>query len=109
MKKLLFCYVALVIYFAANYGYYYYLEDASPEAVFFEKEYLTLQVRFDNIFANQSDGKRLDQLSSDEREKVIAYCKFRLGIITELSTEDELEQCKYGSTPLHFRRQYQIE
>lgn len=105
MKKAFVC-LLVVLYFVLNYGYYIYIEDAEVERVFFKKKSITLQVRFDNIFANQGDDKVLSDLSSEERDKVINYCKYRLGIITELSTRCELERCKYGKTPLHFRRKY---
>jgi len=106
MRVFLAFFMLIVAFFFINYGYYDYLEDADPEAIFFEKKYPTLQVKFYNIFANQSDGKRLNQLSSEDRDRVIAYCKYRLGIVTNLSSEEDLERCKYGNSPLHFRQKY---
>lgn len=108
MKKAIFLTLILsVFYLISKYGYYEYLEDATPEKIFFEKKYFTLQVRFDNIFANQSDERGIEVLTLSQREKVINYCKYRLGVITQLDTQEELEHCKYGYTPLHFRKKFQ--
>lgn len=62
--------------------------------VFFIKKYPTLQVRFENIFLSDRDDKPLAHLSDEERGVVIAYCKYRLGIKTELNTQAELDACK---------------
>lgn len=106
MKRLIFVVIALgAFYLISTYGYYYYMEDAENEKIFFKKKHYTLQVKFYNIFANQGDGRPLAKLSANQREKVINYCKYRLGIITELSTQAELDRCKYGYTPEHFRPQ----
>ena len=77
-----------------NVGFYetYFAED--NRTVFFIKKYPTLQVRFENIFLSDRDDKPLAYLSDEERGVVIAYCKYRLGIETELKTQDELEACK---------------
>ena len=102
MKAIIFV-IFLVLYGVFNYGYYIYLEDAEPERILFKKRFLSPQVRFDNIFANEADDVKFEQLTFEQRNKVIAYCKYRLGIITELTTEADLEQCKYGFSPKHFR------
>ena len=47
-----------------------------------------------NIFLTDQDEKALDRLSDEERRVVIEYCKYRLGIATELNTQDELNACK---------------
>ncbi len=62
--------------------------------MFFIKSSPTLQVRFENIFLTDADDKPLERLSDEERGLVIAYCKYRLGIETELDTQDELNVCK---------------
>lgn len=101
MKKLIL--VLTLIIAALNIGYYTYLEDADPEKVFFIKKSLTLQIAFENIFANEGDHKKLHQLSEKERTQVIDYCRYRLGITTALKTEEELERCKEGQHPSEFR------
>lgn len=63
-------------------------------SVFFIKKHPTLQVRFENIFLTDEDDKTIDRLSDEERSMVINYCKYRLGIKTELKTQKELEACK---------------
>lgn len=62
--------------------------------VFFIKKYPSLQVEFVNLFASDADDKPLDQLSPLERTTVRDYCKYRLGIETELKTQAELDVCK---------------
>jgi hypothetical protein len=51
-------------------------------------------MKFENIFANLRDDKKLSKLDIQERQKVIDYCKYRLGIDTTLETQDDLERCK---------------
>jgi hypothetical protein len=103
MKKTLLALTA-ILYLILNYGYYNYIEDGEAESIFFEKKHLTLQVKFYNIYAGQSDHKKLSELTIEQREKIINYCKYRLGIITKLTNDDDLERCKFGNTPLHFRK-----
>lgn len=75
-------------------GYYEtrYVED--NKMVFFIKKAPTLQVEFVNLFANDADNKKVHELDDEERQVVIDYCKYRLGIETELKTQEELEICK---------------
>lgn len=70
----------------------YFAED--NRSVFFIKKHPTFQIRFENIFLTDEDYKPIDRLSDEEREVVINYCKYRLGIETELRTQKELEACK---------------
>ena len=62
--------------------------------VFFIKKQPALQVQFENIFLTDEEEKPLERLSDEERRAVINYCKYRLGIETELKTQEELETCK---------------
>jgi hypothetical protein len=62
--------------------------------VFFIKKHPALQVQFENIFLADEDEKPLERLSDEERRAVINYCKYRLGIETELKRQEELETCK---------------
>lgn len=62
--------------------------------IFFIKKHPALQVQFENIFLTDEDEKPLDRLRDEERRAVINYCKYRLGIETELKTQEELEACK---------------
>jgi hypothetical protein len=61
---------------------------------FFIKKKPTLQVKFENIFASDSDDKLLDELIMEEVNIIRDYCKYRLGIETWLQTQEELETCK---------------
>jgi hypothetical protein len=62
--------------------------------VFFIKKHPTLQVEFENLFLTDEDSEPLDRLSDDDRKTIINYCKYRLGIETELRTQEELDTCK---------------
>ncbi len=75
-------------------GFYERMEDAYPEKVFFIKKVPTFQIKFENIFAYESDDKKLSELSDTERQLVIQYCKYRLGMTTTLKNQNELEECK---------------
>lgn len=75
-------------------GYYEETGEFQTYTHTFIKKHPTLQVKFENIFANYRDHKALSELTHQERQQVIAYCKYRLGIDTQLTTQDELEQCK---------------
>ena len=75
-------------------GYYEKMEDAYPEKVFFIKKHPTLKLSFVNIFAYESDDKKLSELNDEERTQVMDYCWYRLGISTQLASQQELEECK---------------
>lgn len=75
-------------------GYYESLDDAEVNKVFFIKKSPTLQVKFRHLFANDADDKPLEKLTAEQREQVIDYCKYRLGIETALNNQEELEACK---------------
>ncbi|WP_397450945.1 hypothetical protein [Pseudomonas sp. NA-150] len=79
-----------------NIGYYTYLEELDPIRVWFIKKHPTFQVEFYNIYAGGMIETKLEKLSVRRRNLMIDYCKYRLGIITELKTEEELERCKVG-------------
>lgn len=93
MKSLLVIFPFALLVFLYT-GFYEKMEDAYPEKVFFIKKSPTLQMKFDNIFAYESDDKKLSELSETDRQLVIQYCKYWLGIITTLQSQNELEACK---------------
>lgn len=94
MKKI-FCLAALLLLFFALFGgYYKSIDDAELNTNFFIKRYPTLQIRFENLFANDADSKPLEELSGEERQLVIDYCRYRLGIETKLETQGELDACQ---------------
>ena len=62
--------------------------------MFFIKKQPTFQMEFVNLSANDADSKNLDELDDEERQLVIDYCKYRLGIEIELKTQEELDACK---------------
>ncbi|CAI8740067.1 hypothetical protein D3C76_609590 [compost metagenome] len=93
MKSLLIIFPIAFLVFLYT-GFYEKMEDAYPEKVFFIKKSPALQMKFENIFAYESDDKKLSELTDTERQLVIQYCKYRLGIITTLKSQNELEACK---------------
>jgi hypothetical protein len=93
MKKLIIL-TALLLAAVLFVGYYNAIDDAELNTVFFIKKSPTFQVKFENLFANDADNKKLGELNSEERELVVDYCKYRLGIETELRSQEELEVCK---------------
>ncbi|WP_373875091.1 hypothetical protein [Pseudomonas tohonis] len=66
--------------------------------VFFIKRQPSFRVAFVNPFATDADSKPLSRLNAQERQEVIDYCRYRLGIATELKTQDELDNCE-GASP----------
>lgn len=93
MKKLIIL-TALLLAAVLFVGYYNAIDDAELNRVFFIKKSPTFQVKFENLFANDADNKKLHELNDEERELVVGYCKYRLGIETELRSQEELEVCK---------------
>lgn len=92
--KILITSLALALLAVLLIGYYdtRYAED--NKTVFFIKKQPTFQMEFENLFANDADNKKLHELNDEERQFVIDYCKYRLGIKTDLKTQEELEACK---------------
>lgn len=75
-------------------GFYEKMEDAYSEKVFFIEKSPTFQMKFENIFAYESDDKTLGELNGTERKLIIQYCKYRLGVTTDLHNQEDLELCK---------------
>lgn len=94
LMKSLFIILSIALVAALYIGFYEKMEDADPEKVLFIKKAPTFQIKFENIFAYESDDKNLSELSDTERQLVIQYCKYRLGITTTLKSQNELEECK---------------
>lgn len=94
MKIVIFALLATLVTASLTVGYYRSFEDEETRYTFFIKKVPTFQLRFRNIFANEGDPKPLERLRPDEREKVIEYCRYRLGIDTKLETQAELDACK---------------
>ncbi|MCY1406068.1 hypothetical protein D9M71_213240 [compost metagenome] len=93
MKKLLIAAVLAVV--ASLYiGYYEALEDGDLETIFFIKKHPTLQIKFYNIHANDGEIREIERLTTEERRWIIDYCKYRLGINTELKTNNDIEICR---------------
>ena len=92
MKKLIAA--ALLALIAALYiGYYTALEDGDVETVLFIKKHPTFQIEFYNIHANDGDLHKLERLSPEQRKWITDYCRYRLGIDTDLTTQADVEMC----------------
>lgn len=75
-------------------GYYDALEDGDINAVFFIKKYPTFQMRFYNIHANDGEIRQVEDLTGEERKWILDYCRYRLGIDTQLKTQSDIETCR---------------
>lgn len=75
-------------------GYYTDLGVHGGNTVFFIKKYPTLQMRFKNLYTRDGDYTPLEKMNMVEANIIIDYCRYRLGINTRLTTQEELEACK---------------
>lgn len=64
--------------------------------VFFIKKEPTLKVEFVNFFTSDSDGKKLHQMDDEERRLMTDFCRYHVGIETELKTQEDLDACENG-------------
>ncbi|AIS15061.1 hypothetical protein JM49_26310 [Pseudomonas chlororaphis subsp. aurantiaca] len=93
MKKL-FIAAALALLAVLYIGYYEALEDGDIETIFFIKKHPTFQVKFYNIHANDGEIRQVERLTEEERKWIIDYCRYRLGIESDLKTQDDVEMCR---------------
>lgn len=92
MKYLLL--ISLLIFLVVvNVGYYNEVSEGEVNAIFFIKKTPTLRMKFYNIHANDGDYRKIDKLSNELRQDIIDYCKYRLGIETEVKTQADIEMC----------------
>ena len=76
-----------------NIGYYEQHSEHETHTLFFVKKTPTLRVKFFNIHANDGDYRRIETLSDERRQKITDYCKYRLGIETQVNTQADVEMC----------------
>lgn len=93
MKKLLTA-TLLAVLAVLYIGYYDALEDSDIETILFIKKYPTFQVKFYNIHANDGEIRKVEHLTKEEQKRIIDYCRYRLGINTELKTQNDIETCR---------------
>ncbi|MFJ2682197.1 hypothetical protein ACIOYV_00485 [Pseudomonas sp. NPDC087342] len=93
MKILSFVFL-LALLLILNIGYYNALEDGDVESTWFFKKTPTFQIKFYNIHANDGEIRKIESLTEEQREKIVDYCKYRLGIKTNLTTQDDVEACR---------------
>lgn len=93
MKKILFA-VVLAVLAVLYVGYYEALEDGDIETILFIKKYPTFQIKFYNIHANDGEIRQVERLTDEERKWIIDYCRYRLGIDTDLKTQSDIEMCR---------------
>ena len=75
-------------------GYYQALEDGDIETILFIKRYPTFRIKFINIHANDGEIRQVERLTDKERMWIIDYCRYRLGINTELKIQNDIERCR---------------
>jgi hypothetical protein len=92
MKKLLIGAI-LVVAIMLYVGYYNAVEDGDIEMIVFIKKHPTFQMKFYNIHANDGEIRKVERLTAKERGWIIDYCWYRLGIATDLSTQDDVDMC----------------
>jgi hypothetical protein len=83
----------LAILAILNVGYYNEVSEGEVREIFFIKKSPTLRMKFHNIHANDGDYRKVDELSDELRQDIIDYCKYRLGIETEVKTQADVEIC----------------
>ncbi|MBX8510565.1 hypothetical protein K5D34_12845 [Pseudomonas cichorii] len=76
-----------------NVGFYNEVSDGEVNKVFFIKKHLTFRVQFTNIHANDGNYRKIEKLTSEQRQSIIDYCKYRLGIDTQVTTQADVETC----------------
>ncbi|MBK5549311.1 MULTISPECIES: hypothetical protein [unclassified Pseudomonas] len=92
MKKLI-AVALLILSGILNIGYYNALEDGDVETIPFIKKHPTLQIKFYNIHANDGEIRKVERLTEEQRRWIIDYCKYRLGIETDLKTQNDVDMC----------------
>ncbi|MEB2651606.1 hypothetical protein SOP89_09485 [Pseudomonas siliginis] len=93
MKKLI-ALIVLVLVTVLYVGYYEALEDGDIETILFIKKHPTFQMKFYNIHANDGEIRQVERLTEQERKWIIDYCRYRLGIDTDLKTQNDVEICR---------------
>ncbi|NNA57160.1 hypothetical protein [Pseudomonas koreensis] len=93
MKKLIVL-IVLVLVTVLYVGYYEALEDGDIETILFIKKHPTFQMKFYNIHANDGEIRQVERLTEQERKWIIDYCRYRLGIDTDLKTQNDVEICR---------------
>ncbi|GLH17943.1 hypothetical protein BK675_16020 [Pseudomonas fluorescens] len=93
MKKLI-ALIVLALVTVLYVGYYEALEDGDIETILFIKKHPTFQMKFYNIHANDGEIRQVERLTEQERKWIIDYCRYRLGIDTDLKTQNDVEICR---------------
>ena len=93
MKKLI-ALIVLVLVTVLYVGYYEALEDGDIETILFIKKHPAFQIKFYNIHANDGEIRQVERLTEQERKWIIDYCRYRLGIDTDLKTQNDVEICR---------------
>lgn len=93
MKKLI-ALIVLTLVTVLYVGYYEALEDGDIETILFIKKHPTFQMKFYNIHANDGEIRQVERLTEQERKWIIDYCRYRLGIDTDLKTQNDVEICR---------------
>lgn len=94
MKKLVTLMIVLALVSVLYVAYYEALEDGDIETILFIKKPPTFQMKFYNIHANDGEIRKVERLTEEERNWIIDYYRYRLGINTDLKTQNDIEVCR---------------
>jgi hypothetical protein len=75
-------------------GYYETCWIEDNQIRFFIKKSPTLQISFVNVFASDHEDNWHGQLEKKERQYAIDFCKYYLGVETEMKTMKDFEDCR---------------
>jgi hypothetical protein len=79
-------------------GMTYTYADHEFTRVFFLKKYPTVKIEFANPDEAEDDYLPFAELSSEKREAITAYCKFRFGVVSaEIAKIEECRQHTFDS------------
>jgi hypothetical protein len=76
-----------------NTGFYNEVSDSEITRIYFIKKHPTFRMQFFNIHANDGNYRRIEKLTNEQRQDIIDYCKYRLGIDSEITTQADIETC----------------
>ncbi|QEM83771.1 hypothetical protein [Halomonas binhaiensis] len=94
MKKIIIAALSLATLAVwLNVGYYKYYGVHDTETFFFIKKHPTLQIKFMNLAASDQDPSSFSLMDDEEKEWLMDYCKYRLGIITKIESQSDVEKC----------------
>lgn len=85
--------VGLALLFAWLFtGYAYSYSDEESHIAFFIKKFPTFKMEFYNPDASESDYEPFNELSSEKKQAIADYCKYRFGVTSDQA--EAIENCR---------------